>query len=83
MAKKEANVTQLARLMNVRRQAVYNAERDGRIHRTQNGKFDVEQTLWDWQANTHPGHGGKREPLFPKGTVEQELEEGNHLSTSG
>ena len=59
---KEANVTQLAELLNVSRQAVYKADQDGRIQRNANGKFDVEQTQSDWRKNTHPRHGGKRVP---------------------
>ena len=62
---KEANVTQLAGLMNGSRQAIYKAEQDGRIQRKVNGKFDMVQAQTDWRNHTHPRHGGKREPRTP------------------
>jgi hypothetical protein len=59
----EANVTELAQIMGVRRERVYKAERGGRIERKPNGKFDVEQTQKDWAANSYLGRGGNRCPL--------------------
>jgi len=60
---KEVTPTQLAKFMNVTRQAVLKAERAGRIRRKPNGKFDVDQAMRDWRDNTDPARGGKRIPV--------------------
>jgi len=58
----EATPTELAKILRVSREAIYKAERTGRIHRQPNGKFDVLQAMTDWIENTDPFWGGKRTP---------------------
>lgn len=59
---KEVTGVQLAEVMNVSKEAVYQATRKGRIHRLPNGKYDLDQAQVDWKRNTRARWGGKRTP---------------------
>ena len=58
----EVTGVELAEIMNVSKEAVYQATRKGRIHRLPNGKYDLEQAQIDWKRKTHSRWGGKRLP---------------------
>jgi len=60
----------LAREFGVSHQSVNRAEARGKITRSENGKFDLERTLCDWVANTHPARLGITQP--PKASTPSE-----------
>jgi len=53
--------TALAKKLHVSREAVYRAERSGRITREKDGKFDLEKCKKQWMDRTQPKVGGIHE----------------------
>ncbi len=62
---------QLARALGIARQTVNKAESMGKITRSPNGKFDLEQTRRDWIESTHPLRVKVKEP-GPAGRLQAE-----------
>ena len=53
-----------ARIRGVRLNSVQAAVRTGRIHKTEDGKIDVETANKEWFMNTDPSKSRKADPLF-------------------
>jgi hypothetical protein len=58
-------ITAYAKHRGVSRRAVYLALREGRITREADGSLDPERCDRDWQANSHPFAGGRRDRPRP------------------
>jgi hypothetical protein len=61
---KQVSLREYARMRGVRLNAVQTAVNSGRIHKTANGKIDVEQANKEWFMNTDPAKSRKTDPLF-------------------
>ena len=60
----KVSLREYARLRGVRLYAVQTAIKSGRIHKTADGKIDVEQANKEWFMNTDPAKSHKTDPLF-------------------
>jgi hypothetical protein len=58
-------VTDYARRRGVSRRSVYRALAEGRIHREPDGSLDPARCDADWQTNSHPFAGGRRDRPRP------------------
>jgi hypothetical protein len=58
-------VTDYARHRGISRRSVHRALAEGRIHREPDGTLDPERCDRDWQANSHPFAGGRRDRPRP------------------
>lgn len=61
---KTVSMREYARLRGVNLSAVQNAIKSGRIHKTVDGKIDVEEANRDWFINTDQSKQRKPDPIF-------------------
>lgn len=60
----KVSLREYARMRGVRLNAVQTAVNSGRIHKTADGKIDVEEANKEWFMNTDPAKSHKTDPLF-------------------
>lgn len=60
----KVSLREYARMRGVRLNAVQTAISSGRIHKTADGKIDVEEANKEWFMNTDPAKSRKADPLF-------------------
>ena len=60
----KVSLREYARMRGVRLNAVQTAVNSGRIHKTPDGKIDVEEANKEWFMNTDPAKSRKADPLF-------------------
>jgi hypothetical protein len=60
----KVSLREYARIRGVRLNSVQAAVRTGRIHKTEDGKIDVETANKEWFMNTDPSKSHKADPLF-------------------
>ncbi len=60
----KVSLREYARIRGVRLNAVQTAVNSGRIHKTADGKIDVEEANKEWFMNTDPAKSRKADPLF-------------------
>ena len=65
----KVSLREYARIRGVRLNAVQTAINSGRIHKTADGKIDVEEANKEWFMNTDPAKSRKADPLF-EGSVD-------------
>lgn len=65
----KVSLREYARIRGVRLNAVQTAISSGRIHKTADGKIDVDEANKEWFMNTDPAKSRKADPLF-EGTSE-------------
>lgn len=61
---KTVSLREYARIRGVRLNAVQTAIASGRIHKTPDGKIDVDEANKEWFMNTDPAKSRKADPLF-------------------
>mgnify|MGYP000617076286 CR=1 FL=1 len=61
---KTVSLREYARIRGVRLNAVQTAIASGRIHKTPDGKIDVDEANREWFMNTDPAKSRKADPLF-------------------
>lgn len=64
----KVSLREYARMRGVRLNAVQTAINSGRIHKTADGKIDVEEANKEWFMNTDPAKSRKADPLFERAT---------------
>lgn len=64
---KRVSLREYARIRGVHLNAVQTALKSGRIHKTADGKIDVEEANKEWFINTDPAKSNKADPLFEGG----------------
>ena len=72
----KVSLREYARMRGVRLNAVQTAVNSGRIHKTADGKIDVEEANKEWFMNTDPAKSHKTDPLF-------ETSDGGGMSKNG
>ena len=65
----KVSLREYARIRGVRLNAVQTAVNSGRIHKTLDGKIDVEEANKEWFMNTDPAKSRKADPLFETSAV--------------
>jgi len=60
----KVSLREYARIRGVRLNAVQTAINTGRIHKTADGKIDVDEANKEWFMNTDPAKSRKADPLF-------------------
>lgn len=65
----KVSLREYARMRGIRLNAVQTAINSGRIHKTADGKIDVEEANKEWFMNTDPAKSRKADPLF-EGSVD-------------
>lgn len=60
----KVSLREYARIRGVRLNAVQTAISSGRIHKTADGKIDVDEANKEWFMNTDPAKSHKTDPLF-------------------
>ena len=60
----KVSLREYARMRGVRLNSVQTAVNSGRIHKTPDGKIDVEEANKEWFMNTDPAKSRKADPLF-------------------
>lgn len=60
----KVSLREYARIRGVRLNAVQTAISSGRIHKTPDGKIDVDEANKEWFMNTDPAKSRKADPLF-------------------
>ena len=60
----KVSLREYARIRGVRLNAVQTAITSGRIHKTPDGKIDVDEANREWFMNTDPAKSRKADPLF-------------------
>lgn len=61
---RKVSLREYARIRGVRLNAVQTAIASGRIHKTPDGKIDVDEANKEWFMNTDPAKSRKADPLF-------------------
>ena len=61
---RKVSLREYARIRGVRLNAVQTAIASGRIHKTPDGKIDVDEANREWFMNTDPAKSRKADPLF-------------------
>ncbi|MBR1600823.1 MAG: hypothetical protein IJ677_04520, partial [Alphaproteobacteria bacterium] len=61
---KQVSMREYARQRGVHLNAVQTAVKTGRIHKTDDGKIDVDAANKEWFMNTDPAKSHKTDPLF-------------------
>lgn len=64
----KVSLREYARMRGVRLNAVQTAISSGRIHKTADGKIDVDEANKEWFMNTDPAKSRKADPLFEGAT---------------
>lgn len=62
--RQKVSMREYARIRGVRLNAVQTAIASGRIHKTPDGKIDVDEANKEWFMNTDPAKSRKADPLF-------------------
>lgn len=65
----KVSLREYARIRGVRLNAVQTAINSGRIHKTADGKIDIDEANKEWFMNTDPAKSRKADPLF-EGSVD-------------